>query len=446
MISRTTDLPDDHASRPIRRFLTLGIDVAGLKCVVVGGGRVGTRKAVKLIEHGANVVVCSPQISPSLRRAVQERRLAWERRPYERALLRGVRFVVAATDDKALNLRIARDAERRGIPFCLASDRSRSRVIFPATCGIEDLVIAVHTNGRSPKRATEVRNLISRLFCRLPQQGSDLCVLANSSESAGADKGKVYIVGAGPGAADLITVRGLRAIRSADVVIFDRILGRDFAEQLGIDPHRREVEWLGAGRMAPGRQAEINGRILEAAAAGKVVARVKNGDPFVFGRGAEEIDFLAEHGITFEVIPGISSVSGALTAAGYALTSREHGRSFAVTSAQLAGGRFNEHYPKADSLVVLMVVGVLDRVVGRLVAEGWSPDTPAVIIERGTQDGEREVVGRLRDIARLAKHHNIESPAVLALGVVAARKLTSPKSARRRVTRACAGEVNLSRS
>ena len=271
-------------------------------------------------------------------------------------------------------------------------------------------------------------------------------MLASSSDSPESGKGKVYIVGAGPGAADLITVRGLRAIRSADVIIFDRILGRDFAEQLGIDPHHSEVEWLGAGRMAPRRQADINRRILEAAAAGKVVARVKNGDPFVFGRGAEEIDFLAEHGITFEVIPGISSVSGALTAAGYALTSREHGRSFAVTSAQLAGGRFNEHYPKADSLVVLMVVGVLDRVAARLVTDGWPPETPAVIIERGTQDGEREIVGCLRDIAWLAKHHNIESPAVLALGVVAARKLTSVRTARLYVTRACAGQVNFSRS
>lgn len=446
MIPRSPGGKDGLAVGRARRFLTLGIDVAGLKCLLVGGGRVGTRKAMKLIEHGANVVVCSPQISPSLRPFVQERRLAWERRPYRPALLRGVRFVVAATNDKAVNLRIARDSERRGIPFCLASDWSRSRVIFPATCETGDLVVAVHTNGYSPRRSADVRNLISRLLRGLPQQGNGSHVLASSSDPPESGKGKVYIVGAGPGAADLITVRGLRAIRSADVVVFDRILGRDFAEQLGIDPHRSEVEWLGAGRMAPRRQADINRRILEAAAAGKVVARVKNGDPFVFGRGAEEIDFLAEHGITFEVIPGISSVSGALTAAGYALTSREHGRSFAVTSAQLAGGRFNEHYPKADSLVVLMVVGVLDRVAARLVTDGWPPETPAVIIERGTQDGEREIVGCLRDIARLAKHHNIESPAVLALGVVAARKLTSVRTARLCVTRACAGQVNFSRS
>ena len=173
-----------------------------------------------------------------------------------------------------------------------------------------------------------------------------------------------------------------------------------------------------------------------------MVARVKNGDPFVFGRGGEEIDFLVNHGIELEIIPGISSALGTLTAAGYALTTREQGRSFAVTSAQLAGGMLNKHYPRADSLVVLMAVDVLDRVVRRLISDGWPPATPTVMIERGTQAGEREISGPLEDIARLARVYNIESPAILALGAVATRKHVSTRKARRLPVREDGFEVN----
>lgn len=400
-----------------------------MKCLVVGGGRIGTRKALTLVDHGAEVVVCSPRISQTLSVAVRSGRLSWKTERYRPVLLRGVRFVVAATDDQLLNARIGDDAEERGILFCLASDRGRSKAIFPAVCETAGVVVAVHTNGESPKRSAEMKDLVGRLLGAYAGRQTDGSDLVDRFESQPSRPGMVYIVGAGPGAADLITVRGLRAIRSADLVIYDRILGCDFAEQLGLDPTRSEIEWLGAGRTAPQRQADINRRMLEAAARGRVVARVKNGDPFVFGRGAEEVEFLAAHGIAFEIIPGISSALGTLTAAGYSMTARETGRSFAVTSAQLAGGEFNEHYPKADSLVVLMAVGVLDQVARRLMSSGWSPQTPAVVIERGTQAGEREVAGRLQDIARLASDHNIESPAILALGVVAARKHVSASPA-----------------
>jgi len=220
-------------------------------------------------------------------------------------------------------------------------------------------------------------------------------------------------------------VRGLQAIRRADLVIYDRILGRDFTEQLGLDSKYSQVEWLGAGRMGPARQSDINHRMLAAAVSGRTVARVKNGDPFVFGRGTEEIEFLHKHGVPCEIIPGVSSALGVLSGAGYAVTARERGRSVVITSAQLAGGAFNDQYPKADSVIVLMAIGMLGKVVDRLLADGWSPDTPTVIIERGTQAGEREVAGRLRQINVQAKEHDIESPAILAVGTVAARKYVS---------------------
>ncbi len=417
-----------EASKRPDRFLTLGFDISGWRCLVVGGGRIGARKAMTLMEHGAKVVVCSPRIEVALRREVEKKRLIWKRGEYTRTKLRGIRLVVAATHDPALNLRISADAEARGIPCCNVSARTKTRVLFPATHTQHELTIAVHSQGRSPRRSAEVRDQIVRWLSTNRDSSATPAAGVNGSNMPEAACGKVYIIGAGPGAADLLTVRAWQAIRRADLVIYDRILGRDFTEQLGLDARRSHIEWLGAGRIGPRRQADIHHRMLAAAVAGRTVARVKNGDPFVFGRGTEEIDFLRAHGVPCEIIPGISSALGVLSAAGYAVTARAQGRSFAITSAQLAGGVFNQQYPKADSLIVLMAVGLLDKVADRLLIDGWSPDTPALIIERGTQPGEREVVGGLWEISRLAKEHNIESPALLAVGVVASRKYGTPQS------------------
>ncbi len=429
MATHTHDAKRRNTSDRGSPFLTLGLDFTGWKCLVVGGGHIGTRKALTLLEHGAKVTVCSPRIDPGLRRAVEEKRLTWKRGGYTRARLRGVRLVVAATHDAALNLRISEDAEERGILCCIVSARTKTRVLFPATHTQDELTIAVHSQGRSPRHSVAVRDQIARWMDVFSQSSVTHLADPDKSKTPDAGCGKVYIIGAGPGAADLITVRALQAIRRSDLVIYDRILGRDFTEQLGLDAQRSHVEWLGAGRMGPRRQADINHRLLAAAVAGRTVARVKNGDPFVFGRGTEEIEFLCLHGVSCEIIPGVSSALGVLSAAGYAVTAREQGRSFAITSAQLAGGAFNETYPKADSVIVLMAVGSLEKVVDRLLADGWSPDTPALIIERGTQTGEREVAGRLREISRLAKERNIESPALLAVGVVASRKYGNSGSA-----------------
>jgi len=407
------------------RYLTLGIDFTDLKCLIVGGGRIGTHKALILSEHGAKVTVCSPRISQTIRAAVEQGRMTWNLRHYRPAFLRGVQFVVAATDDIALNQQIAEDAQGRGIAYCIVSAGTQSRVIFPAVHQSGQITVAVHSNGQSPRRSVTVRNHLARLLESHPLPCEEPVVRSDSDNAEQGHSGKVYIIGAGPGAADLITVRGLRAIHSAHLVIYDRILGADFAEQIGIDPLNSEIEWLGAGRMGPRRQAEINRHMLKAARAGKTIARVKNGDPFIFGRGTEEIDFLTRHGIPCKIVPGVSSALGVLSAAGYALTTRQKGRSFAVTSAQLADGEFNEHYPKTDSLVVLMTVSMLERVTDHLLSDDWLPETPALIIERGTQAGEKEVSGPLQEIAQLSRHHNMESPAILAIGFVAAHKYAS---------------------
>lgn len=225
----------------------------------------------------------------------------------------------------------------------------------------------------------------------------------------------IYLVGAGPGAPDLISVRGYRALCRADVVLADRLVPRTFLQELGIPSTGKTIRWLedDAGRWS---QAEINRWLVHHAQAGKVVARLKGGDPFVFGRGDVEIEYLSAQGVPWEVIPGCSSATAVPTAAGLPLTRHGQAHSFAVATARVAGGAIAGSFPRADSLVILMGAGVLHQVVARLLADGWPADTPAAVVERGTLPWERRVTARLSQLGPAAEDAGIGSPAVIVVG------------------------------
>jgi uroporphyrin-III C-methyltransferase len=227
--------------------------------------------------------------------------------------------------------------------------------------------------------------------------------------------GKVYIVGAGPGAPDLISLRGCRALVAADAVLADRLLPRDFLEQLGIPAADKVVQWLGDDQPRWSQDA-INRWLAMHAERGQTVARLKGGDPLVFGRGDDEVQYLAHRGIPWEIIPGPSSCTAVPTVAGHPLTRHAQGRSFAVATARVTGGAIQESFPRADSLVVMMGVGVLPPVVERLLADGWASDTPAAIVERGTLPWERRLSGPLGQIAELARRAGVDSPALVIVG------------------------------
>jgi uroporphyrinogen III methyltransferase/synthase len=233
--------------------------------------------------------------------------------------------------------------------------------------------------------------------------------------------GKVYIVGAGPGSADLITLRGYRALREADVLICDNLVPRSFLEDLGVPICNKVIQWLGSG---PSRmnQLEINQLMLDAAREGKIVVRLKTGDPFVFGRGSEEVEFLSAQNIPWEVIPGPSICTGGLSAGGFPLTRRGEARSFAAVTARCAGGALNESYPRADSLVVFMGIEVINEVVERLLRDGWKEDTPAALLERATMAWERRAEGSLQEIGKIAEDASIQAPAILVVGRAASRQ------------------------
>lgn len=227
--------------------------------------------------------------------------------------------------------------------------------------------------------------------------------------------GKVYIVGAGPGAPDLISLRGYRALLAADAILADHLLPASFMDDLGLSSADKLVEWLGDD--CPRRsQDDINRWLVEQARRGRTVVRLKGGDPFIYGRGEDEAGALSEAGIAWEVIPGATAATAAPTAAGLPLTRHAQSRSFAVATARLVGGALRESFPRTDTLVILMGVSVLDKVAARLLADGWPTDTPVAAVERGTLAWERRLEGTLAELSRLAAATGLAAPATLVVG------------------------------
>lgn len=230
--------------------------------------------------------------------------------------------------------------------------------------------------------------------------------------------GKIFLIGAGPGAADLITLRGHRALQSADAILIDRLIPKSMLDELGISTADKQIEWL-ADQVPRWPQSKINAWIAGQSLRGKKVARLKGGDPFVFGQAESEVGHFVKLGLPWEVIPGASSFTAVLTAAGFPLTRRHQGRSFSVATAKLAGGSVATHFPKSDSLVVMMGVDALEQTVTQLFTDGWSTNTPCAIIERGTMTWERRVSSRLDRLATDAKNANVSSPACIVIGSAA---------------------------
>ncbi len=233
-------------------------------------------------------------------------------------------------------------------------------------------------------------------------------------------KGVVYLIGAGPGSPDLISLRGLHLLRQAEMIVIDSLLPETFLDDLDI-PCKQVLRMHASATSMEIRQQEINNLLLDGARRGLRVARLKGGDPMVFGRGWEEVAFLDSHGVAWEVVPGISSAMAAPASASVPLTTRRSSRSVAFVTARLAGGDANKQMPKADTIIVLMGMKVLPSLAQRLMDEGRSPDTPACIIERGCQPGERHVKATLATIADAAEKAGLKPPGIVVVGGGAGR-------------------------
>ncbi len=448
------------------------LDLRDRLAVVIGAGPVAEQKLRELREAGARVRVVSPRASPAVEALAAAGDIEWIAREYARGDLRGARIAVAATGDAAVNARVWREAEARGVLLNAVDDVDRCHFIAPSVHREGGVTIAVSTGGACPALAVRLRERFARavgpehatlariagslraeVARRVPSldvrrrlwygivDSTALASLRTGDEAAAcADietiiqkhetttgtarasarpPGSVALVGAGPGDPELITVRGRQLLETADVVLHDQLVAPALVARAPAHARVVDVGKHGHGRAMP--QRAINALLVCEARRGNRVVRLKGGDPFVFGRGGEELAHLRAAGIQCEVVPGVSSAIAAPLAAGIPVTQRGVASAFVV----VAGHASNDGEPpdwtaiaRVPTIIVLMALRSLGAIGKRLVAAGVRPDTPAAVVSRATLAGERIVTGTLSTIAAIAAAAQLEQPATLIVGEV----------------------------
>lgn len=388
----------------------LGLRVQGRRVVVVGGGPVAARRARGLLDAGADVLVVAPDADPELAEHARAGRLAWEPRAYRPGDLDGAWLVHVATGDPAVDAAVAADAEAQRTWCVTAGDAALASAWTPAVARttLDDgapVTVAVNAGG-DPGRARAVRDAVASALDagELPVRGTRL----------GSGPGSVALVGGGPGADGLLTVRGRRLLAEADVVVVDRLAPRGVLADLAGD-----VEVVDVGKTSghhPVPQDEINRVLVDRALAGLRVVRLKGGDPYVFGRGGEEAEACRAAGVPVEVVPGVTSAVSVPAAAGIPVTHRGLARGFTVLTGHESVGAV----PAAPdhTLVLLMGVSHLAATADALVAHGRSPDTPAAVVEDGYGPRFRTTVATLGTLARTVEEAGVRPPAVVVVGDV----------------------------
>jgi len=404
--------PVDAASGAV---YPVGLRLLDRHVVVVGGGQVAHRRVAGLLDARARVTVVSPEVTPALEALVDPGSVTWVPRRYQDGDLDGAWYAVAATDDSVVNAAVAAEAERSRIFCARADDRAASSVWTPAVGRQGDVVVGVHGGG-DPQRAVGVRNAVMAglIDGRIADRAS--------RAPAGGRTGSVVLVGGGPGDPELITVRGHRAIAQADVVVADHLAPLSLLASLPTD-----VEVIDASKLPRGRsmaQEQINALLVEHALAGKRVARLKGGDPFVFGRGMEELEACVAAGVPVEVVPGVTSAIGVPGLAGIPVTHRGLTHEFVVVSGHLPPGHPRSLVDWAaigrlrGTVVVLMGVDTAPAIAAALVEHGRPPTTPVAVVADGSTPTQRTVRTTLAGLARTMSDEGIRPPAVWVVGEV----------------------------
>jgi uroporphyrin-III C-methyltransferase/precorrin-2 dehydrogenase/sirohydrochlorin ferrochelatase len=384
--------------------------------VVVGGGQVAHRRVAGLVHARALVTVVSPEVTPALEALVEPGSVTWLRRRYRPGDLAGAWYAVAATDDPAVNAAVAAEAEQARVFCARADDRSASSVWTPAVGRQGDLVVGVHGGG-DPQRAVGVRDAVVAGL-------TDGSIADRAARPAAGGTGSVVLVGGGPGDPGLITVRGRQALAQADVVVADHL-----APQALLSSLPPEVEVIDAAKLPRGRfmaQEQINRLLVEHALAGRRVVRLKGGDPFVFGRGMEEVEACAAAGVPVEVVPGVTSAIGVPGLAGIPVTHRGLTHEFVVVSGHVPPGHPQSlvDWPALarlrGTLVVLMGVDTAPAIAAALVEHGRDPGTPVAVVSEGSTPNQRTVRTTLAGLAATVAEEGIRPPAVWVVGAVVA--------------------------
>jgi uroporphyrin-III C-methyltransferase/precorrin-2 dehydrogenase/sirohydrochlorin ferrochelatase len=447
-------------------YLPIFIDIKKRPVLVVGGGDVAARKVNLLLRAQASVVVVAPQLCSSLQQQADDGVISHRKAMYDQQQLRGCALVIAATDDSSLNVRISHEAKQLGVPVNVVDHPELCTFILPSIIDRSPVIVAVSTGGASPvlgrllrarletlipaaygrlaELAGRFREPVKKRFKSIDQrrrfweqqlQGpvAELAYANKQREAEAAlqhaidhadvsdlSKGEVYLVGAGPGDPDLLTFRALRLMQQADVVLYDRLVSPQI-----LDLVRREAEQIYVGKKRAFhavRQEDINQQLIELAKQGKRVLRLKGGDPFIFGRGGEEIAGLAEEGIPFQVVPGVTAAAGCASYAGIPLTHRDYAQSVIFVTGQLKDGTVDLEWQTLvqprQTVVVYMGLAGLDIICAKLIEHGMSSEMPAALVQQGTTQHQKVYTGTLSTLNQIVAEHEIHAPTLLIIGEV----------------------------
>jgi uroporphyrin-III C-methyltransferase / precorrin-2 dehydrogenase / sirohydrochlorin ferrochelatase len=447
-------------------YFPLFFDLQGQRVLVVGAGTVALRKVQLLQRSGATIVVVAPQAVREIEQLAAEGTIELHLREFAAGDLEGARLAIVATSRRAVNRWIASLCEARSIPVNVVDDRKASRVIVPAIIDRDPVIVAVSSAGTSPVLARRLRERLEALIPkriglwaswladlrsaarrRIPspdarrryfealvdgpaerrfvdgdERGARRIAQRLMGSSGAAPPGQVTLVGAGPGDPELLTLKALRALQDADVILHDRLVSAAV-----LDYARRDAERICVGKTAGGvgaSQEAINELLIEHARRGRRVVRLKGGDPFIFGRGGEELEALARARIAFSVIPGISAANGCAAYAGIPLTHRDHAHGVTFVTGHGGAGADEPDWvalarPRT-TVVFYMGLARLEHIAARLIENGAPPERPAALIAQGTTAQQRVVVATIGTIRTQGAAQGIESPALLVVGDVAA--------------------------
>ncbi len=449
------------------KYFPIFLNLKTHACLVVGGGSVATRKVENLLSADTHITVISPQLSNELIQKSKDNEITHINRDFEPSDLNNAQYslIFAATDSAETNAQIAQLANENNIPVNVADNPSLCSFIVPSVLDRSPVTIAVSTGGASPVLARQLRMKLETMipsacgrlagiteeyrakvkqhfptqekrkqfwesalkgpFAELVYAGQDNSarqllddmLIKQQDESP---VGEVYLVGAGPGDPDLLTFKAVRLMQQADVIVYDRLVSKPILDMANKNAERLYVGKEKDNHAVP--QDKINDLLVELALQGKRVLRLKGGDPFIFGRGGEEIETLAENKVPFQVVPAVTAASGCSAYAGIPLTHRDYAQSVTFATGHLKDGSINLNWDqltqKNHTIVFYMGLTGINVISKQLQAHGMSGDMPAALVEQGTTRNQRVHIGTVATLPQLVKESGVRAPTLTIIGEV----------------------------
>jgi len=446
------------------KYFPLFLDIDSRQCLVIGGGKVAIRKVKSLLRSGAKVTLISPKINSDLQQLAEAKSIHILQREYEKTDLVRAFLVIAATNNTEVNKQIASQANDANILVNVADNPNFGSFIFPSVVDRSPVTVAISTGGASPVFARqlrmrlesmipkssgalasiteEYREKVKQTFNKIEQRkefwetalngvfaeyiyaGNEIQArqwldnqLAKGESQA---IGEVYLVGAGPGDPDLLTYKAVRLMQQADVMVYDRLVSKAILDMANKNAERLYVGKEKSNHAVP--QNNINQILVDLAKQGKRVLRLKGGDPFIFGRGGEEIEKLTENNIPFQVVPAVTAASGCSAYAGIPLTHRDYAQSVTFATGHLRDGTVNLNWEqltqKNHTIVFYMGLTGISVISEKLQEHGMSADMPAALVEQGTTYNQRVHIGTIASLPQLVKDSAVRAPTLTIIGEV----------------------------